>query len=55
MLESAIQHAAIRAGLHPAAIQLASFSGPQALSFAWARPLSEVTPRPIEPAKRKAS
>lgn len=50
MIESAIQHAAMTAGMPRGSLQLESFSGAMALSLARARPLLEVTPKPIEPA-----
>jgi hypothetical protein len=53
-LESAIQYAAQEAGMPPNAITLGSFHGPEALSLARARPLVDVTPRPIEPLEEKA-
>ena len=48
-IESAIQYAAMTAGMPRGSMQLESFSGAMALSLARARPLLEVTPQPIHP------
>ena len=51
MIESAVMYAAMTAGMPPGSLQLESY-GAMALSLARARPLLEVTPRPIERRRR---